>query len=101
VRLWCSRFQKGGLAALTRERAGRGRRPGKSASIVFATLKTMRERSDRAVRWTTRSLAEAVGISAASVWRIWKHYRLGPTSSPHEIDRAIDQAIVETANRVK
>jgi len=65
---------------------------------VIAVLRAMREHAGHTPRWTTRALGAAAGVSAASVWRIWKHYRVDPTSTVAEIDHAIAQAISETSN---
>jgi transposase len=96
VRLWCTRFNAAGVTALAHDRPGRGRPPGRSTATVIATLQAMRTRAEREPRWTTRTLAAAVGTSAASVWRIWRHYRVGPGSTTAEIERAIARAIIES-----
>jgi transposase len=101
VRLWCRRFNAIGVAALERDRPGRGRPRGMSAPTVLAVLRTMRAQSDDAPRWTTRALSSASGASLASVWRIWKRYGLGPHSRRSEIERAIAQAISETPAAAK
>jgi transposase len=101
VRLWCLRFAHTGSAALSRDRPRGGRQPGRSATRVLAILRAMRDGGPRQPPWTTRALADSVGTSAATVWRVWKHFGIGAASSIAEIDRAIAQAINETANRAK
>jgi transposase len=76
VRLWCDRFSKYGVAALERERSGRGRRPGMSPRVVAAVLRTMQTPPQNAGGWTTRALATAAGTSASTVCRIRKRYSI-------------------------
>jgi putative transposase len=97
VRLWCERFARHGLSALTRERPGRGRLPGRSPATVLAILHAMRERAGGQPPWRTRALAAAVGVSAATVWRVWKQFAIDASSPAAEIERALAQAIAETA----
>ena len=101
VRLWCRRFNAIGVAALERDRPGRGRPRGMSAPTVLAVLRAMHAHPDGGPRWTTRALARASGASVASVWRIWKRYGVGPHSSRGEIVRALAQAISETPAAAK
>jgi transposase len=98
VRLWCRRFARSGVAALTRDRPGRGRLPGRSGAVVLAILRAMRHRDRAGQSWSTRSLARTAGTSAATVWRVWKQCGVGPSSTVAEIDRAMAQAISETAH---
>jgi transposase len=74
VRLWCDRFCKYGLAALEREKPGRGRKPGMSPQIVVAVFRAMETPPRNAPTWTARGLAAAAGTSASTVCRIWKRY---------------------------
>ena len=101
VLLWCRRFSRDGTGALTRDRPRGGRQPGRSATRVTTVLRAMRERGAQQPPWTTRTLAKSVGLSAATVWRIWKQCHVGPTSSSAEIDRAIAQVINETRDRAR
>jgi hypothetical protein len=100
VRLWCRRFALSGVAALARDRPGRGRTPGRSGAVVLAILRAMRDRNRADKPSSTRSVARAAGTSAATVWRVWKQCDVGPSSTAAEIDRAIAQAISETARDV-
>lgn len=58
-------------------------RPGRSPSIVAATVqavirKTTLDRQANATHWSTRLMASEVGISEASVRRIWRAHGLKP-----------------------
>src|SRR3990172_12715631 len=72
VLLWRNRFALVRAEAFLEEEAGRGR----PASISFAQVKrilkaTTQTRPRGATHWSTRTMAEAQGISHATVQRIW------------------------------
>jgi len=74
---WRERYLKGGLAGLkTRARAGRPRRisDAKERAVVAKTLSPPKA----ATHWSCRTLAEEVGLSSATVHRIWRKYDLQP-----------------------
>jgi len=74
---WRERYRQEGLDGLrTRPRSGRPRTitESKERSIVSATMKAPKART----HWSTRRLAEQVGVSDTSVHRIWKKYGLQP-----------------------
>lgn len=79
VVLWRSRFAAGGIAALLEDAPGRGRPPvisrAKVKKIVQATTQT---RPRGATHWSTRTMAEAQGVSHATVQRIWDAHGLQP-----------------------
>jgi len=79
VILWRGRFEAGGPQALTETRPGRGRKPTISAvkvkAIVAATTLTT---PPGATHWSCRSMAEAQGVSPATVQRIWDAHGLQP-----------------------
>jgi transposase len=79
VILWRQRFVEGGTQALTEDAAGRGRKPIISAAkiqrIVEATLQT---KPRAATHWSVRTMAEAQGVSPATVQRIWDAHGLQP-----------------------
>lgn len=81
VCLWRRRYQEAGLAGLcTRPRAGRPRSitAAKEQAVIGATLR----KPKAATHWSTRRLAKEVGLSRASVHRIWRKYGL----QPHRIE---------------
>jgi transposase len=79
VLLWRTRFAEGGVAALLEDAPGRGRpvsiAPTKVQRIVTATTQT---RPRGATHWSTRTMAKAQGVSAATVQRIWNAHGLQP-----------------------
>jgi transposase-like protein len=77
VRAWRERFVTEGLNVLGSVRPGRGRRkrisPETEAKIVHTTL---HEDPPNGKRWTCRSLATAMGVSASTVQRLWAAHGL-------------------------
>jgi transposase len=76
---WRNRFLDGGLAALQKDAP----RPGRSRTITEARVKqvvdmTTRQKPNNATHWSTRTMAAAAGVSAASVRRIWHAHGLKP-----------------------
>jgi transposase len=77
VCLWRGRYASHGLDGLrNRPRAGRPRRitPAKERAVVSATLR----KPQAATHWSARRLAKAVGLSSATVHRMWQKYGLQP-----------------------
>ena len=76
---WRNRFLKGGLDALQKDAPRPGRphtvSPDKVQEIVH---KTTQEKPTAATHWSTRTMAVAVGVSAATVRRIWQSNGLKP-----------------------
>jgi transposase len=73
------RFESDGPSGLAQVRPGRGRKPRisaeKVARIVEATLHT---KPPGQTHWSCRSMAQAQGVSPASVQRIWDAHNLKP-----------------------
>src|SRR5487761_1071037 len=78
VRLWRSRFGSGGMAGLE-EREGRGHpftyNEEDFARVITTTLKGPPAGS---TDWSTRTLADHLGMSRSTVQRIWREHRLQP-----------------------
>jgi transposase len=80
---WKARFQERRLAGLEARYAGRRAwvaTPEQQAKVI---AKTRESPSDGSTHWTTRKLARALGMSHATVARIWKYAGL----KPHRIQR--------------
>lgn len=80
---WRARFLECGIAGLEKDAP----RPGRTPSISEATVKrvvrmTTKHKPAHATQWSTRTMAQAVGISEASVRRIWRKHGL----KPHLVD---------------
>lgn len=76
---WRARFVADGVQALTRIQAGRGRRPSISRSKVRQIVEaTLHRHPPGATHWSCRTMAQAQGVSAATVQRIWDLHGLQP-----------------------
>ena len=77
VSLWSKRFESDGLAGLM-DAPGRGRRPSLPESKVRQVITKVTQPPGGRQRWSTRTMASAVGISHQSVHAIWKKNDLKP-----------------------
>jgi transposase len=73
------RFLQGGIAALEKDAP----RPGRKRTITQAKVKrvvrmTLEQTPANATHWSTRTMAQAAGISEASVRRLWRAHGLKP-----------------------
>lgn len=76
---WRARFLKEGVAGLERDAPRPGRRPAISPQTVLAVIeKTTQQKPSQRTHWSTRTMARSVGISEASVRRIWRAHGLKP-----------------------
>jgi transposase len=76
---WRSRFLRDGIAGLEHDAPRPGRTPSISPRLVRMVItKTTQEKPLRATHWSTRTMAAEVGISEASVRRIWHSHGLKP-----------------------
>jgi transposase len=76
---WRKRFLQFGLAGLEKDAPGRGRRPTITPVQVQEVIsKTTQEKPANATHWSTRTMAEAAGLSEKSVRRIWHKHGLKP-----------------------
>ena len=76
---WRKRYLQQGLAGLEKDAPRPGRKAKISAPQVRELIgQTTRQTSPNATHWSTRSIAAARGISAASVRRIWHAHGLKP-----------------------
>lgn len=79
VALWRSRFLQGGIDALRQDAPRPGRPPTITAEVesrvVHATLHTKPAAS---THWSTRTLAERLGLGATTIRRVWQRNGLKP-----------------------
>ena len=77
VRRWRSRFLVGRIPAILKDAPRSGRKP--SAKIIKEILRlTTQEKPEAATHWSTRTMAALVGVSHATVARIWNQHNLKP-----------------------
>ena len=79
VQLWRQRFLALRLPGLEKDAPRPGRIPRISARKITAVVNaTLHETPPNATHWSTRSMADAHGLSEATVRRIWKQHGLKP-----------------------
>ena len=76
---WRKRFLEMGLAGLEKDAPRPGRTPTiTSAKVQEVVRKTTQEKPANATHWSTRTMAQAAGLSEKSVRRIWHKHGLKP-----------------------
>jgi transposase len=79
VARWRSRFLAKGIAGIEKDAPRPGRKPAIPAETVLEIIrKTTQETPSNATQWSTRTMAQASGVSEASVRRIWRKHGLKP-----------------------
>src|SRR6201988_3466284 len=96
---WRARFEEARIEGL--EGQHRGSRPRKATASMQARIlkKTQQQPPDGSTHWSCRKMAMAVGVSPATVHRIWAKARL----KPHRLDRYMasnDPAFEEKAAEI-
>ena len=96
---WRSRFAAGRTAGIEKDASRPGRTPAITAETVTRIVrKTTQEKPEAATHWSTRSMAKAVGVSKATVQRIWAAHGLKPhltrnfklSNDPHFVEKLVD-----------
>ena len=77
VSLWSKRFDEKGLAGLA-DAPGRGRRPSLAPEKIRKVITEVTQPPPGRKKWSTRTMAAAVGMSHQSVHAIWKDNDLKP-----------------------
>jgi transposase len=99
VRRWRSRFALLGMAGIAGDAPRSGHKTGAGSPAVATILeRTVSTRPTNGFRWTTRTLARALGVSHTTIGRVWRssgmrppryrRWRLSP--DPRRLDRHID-----------
>jgi len=96
---WRDRYETDGIPGLLKDRSRPGRKRRIEETKVREVIeRTLQEKPSHATHWSTRSLAEVVGLSPASVQRIWKAHGLKPhrvrtfklSRDPHFVEKLQD-----------
>ena len=76
---WRDRYARLGLAGIARDAARPGRRPKLTEAARAAVVqKTLHEKPPAATQWTRTTMAQATGLSASMIGRIWRAHGLKP-----------------------
>ncbi len=79
VALWRSRFLQGGIEALRRDAPRSGRKPTVTPELESQILQvTLHTKPAAATHWSTRTLADHLGLSATTIGRIWQRNGIKP-----------------------
>ncbi len=79
VRAWRSRFEVDGLAKLGKVRAGRGRKSSIAQDTIEQIVELTRNSTPAGqTHWSCRTMAAQVGVSPATVQRVWAARGLKP-----------------------
>mgnify|MGYP000751812039 CR=1 FL=1 len=73
---WRTRYAAGGLAAIEQDLPRGGRKPAVDHRRIIEL--TTQSTPPNATHWSTRTMAKAVGASAATVSRVWRAHGLKP-----------------------
>jgi len=96
---WRNRYGTDGVSGLLKDRSRPGRkRRIQEAKVCEVIERTLQEKPSHATHWSTRSLAAVVGLSPASIQRIWKAHGLKPhrvrtfklSRDPHFVEKLRD-----------
>jgi transposase len=80
VRAWRRRFEVDGVDGVGRVAPGRGRRSWLPEGTVAEILRVTREEApeDTSTHWSSRTLAEHLGVGKDTVARVWRDHDLKP-----------------------
>lgn len=79
VARWRNRFATERISGIEKDRPRGGRKPSVRALKEAEILRrTTQERPPDATHWSVRTMAAAVGVSRATVHRVWKDHQLQP-----------------------
>ncbi len=96
---WRDRYESEGISGLLKDRSRPGRkRRIEDAKVREVVERTLQDKPSNATHWSTRSLAAVVGLSPASIQRIWKAHGLKPhrvrtfklSRDPHFVEKLQD-----------
>jgi transposase len=83
VTLWLDRYEAGGMAAITSDQPRSGRPKRTSAELDAEIVRRAQEDAPPDdTHWTTRLMAEQLGVSKTHVWRVWQAHGI----APHRVD---------------
>jgi transposase len=79
VALWRRRFLSGGIDALRQDAPRSGRAPTVTPEVQSRILQvTLHTKPVAATHWSTRTLAEHMGVGATTIRRVWQHNGIKP-----------------------
>lgn len=99
VTLWLDRYEAGGLAAIESDEPRSGR-PKRTSPVIDAEIvrRAQELTPPEGTHWTTRLMAEQVGVSKSHVARVWQAHGIAPhrvdyfkiSTDPHFVEKLRD-----------
>jgi len=99
VARWRNRFATGRLAGIERDAPRGGRKPTSRSRVAQRIVEaTTRTTPPGATHWSTRTLADALGVSRSMIHRVWQANGLKPhlvrtfkvSNDPHFVEKLVD-----------
>lgn len=83
VTQWLDRYDAGGFTAIVSDQPRSGR-PKRTSPEIDAEIvrRTQEDAPPEGTHWTTRLMAEQMGVSKNHIWRVWQAHGL----APHRVD---------------
>jgi len=76
---WRSRFVREGVEGILKDLPRAGRKPAARSKVEGRIIRvTTQEKPENATHWSTRSLAEKLGVTQSMIHRVWKSNGLKP-----------------------
>ena len=75
---WRNRYARSGLAGIEKDAPRPGRRPKIARETIEAVVKKTQETPPHRTHWSTRTMAAEIGLSPATIRRIWMAHGLKP-----------------------
>jgi len=99
VARWRNRFVAEGLKGIEKDRPRGGRKPTQRQQLARRIIeRTTQTTPANATHWSTRTLAQELGVSPSMVWRVWRAAGLKPhltrsfkvSNDPYFVDKLVD-----------
>jgi len=87
ARLWIQRFSRVGVSALSVEAPRGGRPAGSDPKTALAVLRATRQLAGTGA--SARKVSKVAGVSASSVWRIWKRLAIDTEAPIPSLDALV------------
>ena len=99
VSLWRRRYVRDGLTGIKKDAPRSGRKPAKRDRVIQQILDyTTKKKPANSTHWSTRTLAQTLGLNHMMVHRVWRAHELKPhlvhtfkvSRDPHFVEKLVD-----------
>lgn len=102
VCLWRRRFAERGIAGIEKDAPRSGKRAEHTELLIQTIIETtLNKLPARSRRWSTRSLAAALGTSPSMVWRAWQAHGITAGRKPTTSSRKSQGATRDSPTATK